>query len=717
MYRRSGRLASRQSGDAKERDEKRSEEEQGESSSMHAKVPQEWDDDDDDEYDEDRDTEKYTQSRRKMSARAIATPASSKKIRDSLTVTYEDSEFELSEPEEDEEFLIEGEFEQECFDLSELPLDPSEVPPEEPEVDYDDDELETHQSNKRARISIDTAEQWISDFNRANPVNDDDPDLLRFRETLKIIVERICNWAREDENGSLKAWFKSPVSERHTTSQFRSVLAQVDIQQLIDNLFEHMPKCVQKIFGKQDLRPMDLLDLPQVPHSFSHRLTYTNIPVRAGVNNITRLPGVKGKPVKSIKPDAQLGKEAPTKVYLGSAISKLGAYTRIRAHEEGSDGKVKEKSVHYDFTKQPDVAPNLRIIGVWSNPFVVDSLDSPNDIDRWLPVFLEGILMVYLGLVHRSNVPLVDRSLQGVFAEAKYVLIDRLRSNLELPDFHNQSLNLAWSIAQGVNGGMLVVHECSNPACRRPKFFQGKKQRFLTVNGKLSERICLMCYQYARKHDGELRTANKARYDKSQGARVCNNPNCRKVEGSDDKGHFKADILDKTKWRCQQCYDWQRRHKGEDRPAELPGPVGDNRSCCNPNCDRVQVPGGPKITWKKRVTATGTVEYRCSRCMSYLQANGIDRPSEEQVKLDRKERRARNRNAPRTAPPVAPPAAPPAAPTPRSCSNCGQVQDTNGKKVVWYKNKAAEGTFRCRPCHNYFTSHDDEERPQHMWTH
>ncbi|KAG5788336.1 hypothetical protein H9Q69_012603 [Fusarium xylarioides] len=550
MCRRSGRLASRQSGDAKEHDEKRSEEEQGESSSMHAKVPQEWDDDDD-EYDDDRDTAEYTQSRRKMSAQAIATPASSKKIRDSLTVTYEDSEFKLSEIEEDKEFLVEGKLEQECFDLSELPLDPSEVPPEEP---------------------------------------------------------------------------------------------------------EHMLKRIQKIFSKKNLRPIDLLNLPKVPYSFSYCLIYMDIPVRAGVNNITRLPGVKGKPVKSIKHDVQLESEADTQVYMGSAISKLGAYTRIRAHEEGSDGKVNENSVHYNYTKQPDVAPNLRIVGVWSNPFVVDSLDSPNDIDRWLPVFLEGILMVYLGLVHRSNVPLVDRTLQGVFSEAKYVLIDHLRSNLELPDFHNQSLNLAWSIAQGVNGGMVIVNECSNPDCKRPKFFKGKKQKYLAVNGSLSERICGACYHYARKHDGELRNSNKTRHAKSQGARVCNNPNCRKVEGSDDKGHFKRDILDNTKWRCNLCYGWQRNHNGEDRPAEGHVPVGDNRSCCNPNCDIVQVPGGPKLQWRKTVTATGTVEWRCDNCHGYFKTNGVERPSGP-VKKGRK----------------------PQLPG-RSCSNCGYVHDPNGKR-------------------------------------
>ncbi|KAG5792778.1 hypothetical protein H9Q69_008174 [Fusarium xylarioides] len=107
--------------------------------------PREWDDDDDDDYEceDDRDTVEYTQRRRETAARAVATPASSK-IRDSVEVTHEDSEFALSESEEDEEFLVENELEQECLDLSELPLDPLEVPPKELEVNNDNDELETH---------------------------------------------------------------------------------------------------------------------------------------------------------------------------------------------------------------------------------------------------------------------------------------------------------------------------------------------------------------------------------------------------------------------------------------------------------------------------------------------------------------------------------------------------------------------------------------------
>ncbi|KAG5777587.1 hypothetical protein H9Q73_008754 [Fusarium xylarioides] len=181
MTRRSARLASRQSGDATAMPASLSEtpNELGEPSSTYPNPPREWDDDYDDDYEceDDRDTVEYTQRRRETAARAVATPASSKKIRDSVEVTHEDSEFALSESEEDEEFLVENELEQECLDLSELPLDPLEVPPEESEVNDDDDELETYRLNKRACILIDTAEQWISDYNQVNPVNDDDLDL------------------------------------------------------------------------------------------------------------------------------------------------------------------------------------------------------------------------------------------------------------------------------------------------------------------------------------------------------------------------------------------------------------------------------------------------------------------------------------------------------------------------------------------------------------
>lgn len=94
MPRRSGRLAARQSGDVdtlapisktpKKVGRETSLEELGEASSMQEEAPEEWgedydnDNDDDDDYDDDRD---HTPSRGKKTTRAVATPASSMKIR------------------------------------------------------------------------------------------------------------------------------------------------------------------------------------------------------------------------------------------------------------------------------------------------------------------------------------------------------------------------------------------------------------------------------------------------------------------------------------------------------------------------------------------------------------------------------------------------------------------------------------------------------------
>lgn len=631
-----------------------------------------------------------------------------------MIVTNEESGSELSDvPEdfehqdEDEDFVLEEEeMEEEDLDLDEFPLDECEAAPEEPDFNDDEEEEEelenespktesSNQPRKKVRISIEPAEQWIHAYNQANPVDDDDPDLLRFQANMRSLVGQMCIWARED-NGSMSAWFKLPASDREMTTQFRSLLARISAQELIENIFVHMPRKVQKLFGKQDLTPIDLLDLPLVPHAFAHRLTYMDIPVRVGVDKITRVQGVKGGTVKVLKPDARLEGEEEVKAYVGAAISKLGGYTRIRGHEDGANGKG-EKCMHYDFSQQADVVPNLRIVGVWSNPHVVDSLNADNDTQKWLPIFLEGVIMLYLGLVHRQDTPLVDRSHAGVFAEAKYAFIDNLRNGLDLPDFHSHTLNKAWSLAQGVRGGMITVNECSNPLCKRPKWFHGKEEKFLPTTGPLSERVCLPCWNSLKKK-GQLRTSNRTNYRKSDGARVCNNPNCR-VTYDESKGNWSHDLLDPSKWRCAACASWQYRHNGEDRPSEILR-AGDGRACCNPNCDKEQVPDGPSITWRSRTSDTGVKEWRCRACDAYIRDHpGIERPPTEQLRVQAALARA---------PPIT-------VPVDRACCNCGKVQDPNEKRIPWHKNHEEPGKYRCCGCGTYWDK-NHAERPERLYT-
>ncbi|KAJ4020145.1 hypothetical protein NW752_005250 [Fusarium irregulare] len=486
MPHRSGRLSSRRSGGTemlaplpktpRESDGKRFVEELGEPSMIQADAPERRDgpyngnndDENDDDHDNDYggDAVEYTKSQGKKPARAVATPVSLRKTRGSVAVTIEDSD---ADPDADWTDLSDGEegfAEDGDFDPEESLLDECEAAPEEQDVDpndEDDDNEPEEFSNagdskrpaKKARISAETAEQWIHDYNQANPVDENDPDVQRFQKKLRAIVHHICTWARENENGSLDAWYRSPAHKRHMTKAFREVLQRADIQELVDKILAHMPDQVQKIFGKLNLTPTDLLELPEVPYMTKHRLVYTNVPVRVSVGSIERARKVGKRRVKSLKRGTSLQSVKQTKIYIGSTIAKKGGYARIRCHERGSDGIYEKRNMHYDYTEQEDVVPNFRVIALWSNPECVDSLNPEEDIERWLVVFLEGIMMLYLGTISRYNKPAVDKSSNAIFAEEKYVLVDMLRDDLDLPEFHDHSLNQAWPLAQGVNGGMV----------------------------------------------------------------------------------------------------------------------------------------------------------------------------------------------------------------------------------------------------------------------
>lgn len=108
-----------------------------------------------------------------------------------MIVTNEESGSELSDvPEdfehqdEDEDFVLEEEeeIEEEDFDFDELPLDECEAAPEEP--DFNDEEEEEDepenespkaesldQPRKKARISIEPAEQWIHAYDQVTVIS------------------------------------------------------------------------------------------------------------------------------------------------------------------------------------------------------------------------------------------------------------------------------------------------------------------------------------------------------------------------------------------------------------------------------------------------------------------------------------------------------------------------------------------------------------------
>lgn len=405
----------------------------------------------------------------------------------------------------------------------------------------------------------------------------------------------MCEEARSEDDGPIALWMKKPQSERSMTRGLRHVLLSVGHDKLGDQLLSHMPRKTQQVLGMKDLKPIDLLGMPQAPAGLLHRLVYLDVPVRAGSQNIRTQPAIfsSGAKSKALKAGTQFQTSMEAKVYVGSAMAKVGGYQRLRTHEREANrpANEREKAMHYAFTGQDDVVPNFLVAAVWSNPHVLPgSVDEDQDIKRWLPVFLEGLLMVYLGTYHRSNRGYSHKpEVQAIFTDASYDLVEKLRCGLQLPDFHDSSLNQAWPLVQGVTMGMVHATQCGNKECQRRKVkavapgseFTTTK-RLIALDGPLSLRDCCQCYSFARLHDGLLRTRkgnnsghfhfelafnrdtiNAAWFAKGN-PRRCTNPSCR-VSIPED-----ADIYGFANgMRCKRCHTFARNNKTEwDEPEQ-----------------------------------------------------------------------------------------------------------------------------------------------------
>lgn len=305
--------------------------------------------------------------------------------------------------------------------------------------------------------------------------------------------------------------FRLARTERSMTCGFQSLLMKINPQELAPELLSHMPNKSQQVLGRSQLKPIDLLDLPKVEERLMHRLTYLDVPARVGSSNITNAPS-------TLVPDTLVGSPAPratsarsmgTKGYFGFTMARRGGHHRPRKHEKEAN-RVGELNLHYRFSRQADVVPDSRVVGAWTNPQFIKGRGVKRDVSRWLPVFLEGLIMVYLGTYHQNRRP-------SIASDASYELVDEVRYGMGLPDFHAHSLNRAWPLVQGVRGGMVDARCCANPDCQRPKTSTrpviytmspdviGTAQ-LLAMDGPLSRRVCEPCYRYAKPTSGSMRS-------------------------------------------------------------------------------------------------------------------------------------------------------------------------------------------------------------------
>ncbi|KAF5714304.1 hypothetical protein FMUND_7484 [Fusarium mundagurra] len=317
---------------------------------------------------------------------------------------------------------------------------------DEPEVidlELQDEPAEPPRPAKRQKTGpavAKTAKAWIQDFDAKHPVPADDPDLQRFAGRMELLTRRLCQHAR---SGDMAAWYRLPQEEQDMSVGFKTELRKVDPVHLLHQGLSHMPRKVQQGFGKQDLQVYDLLSLPEFPVECPYHIVYVDVSTRVGKANIIQRvsPIVGPRARRLVKGSSKYDPSMDTTIYIGSSTSSDGGYARLREHELAANGNRKHTNKHWDFIKQEDVVPNFRMVGLWDTPGVL------NQDDPYLPLFWEGLLMVYTGTYHMSH---RTPGISPILSISSYQLVQELRTSLPLPDFHMQSLNKAWPIKQGL---------------------------------------------------------------------------------------------------------------------------------------------------------------------------------------------------------------------------------------------------------------------------
>ncbi|RBR01928.1 hypothetical protein FVER53590_07267 [Fusarium verticillioides] len=323
-------------------------------------------------------------------------------------------------------------------------------------------------SNKKARPAPGlNAQDWVANYDQEHPVAEDDAWLLNFQKGISKLIDGKCQWAR---TGISPEWFKRPREDREMTCGFRSMLSRAPAAGMTGILLSGMPRQVQKVFGNPNVRAEDLLELPIIPPGLTHR-----------------------------------------GVLLGSAVGRNGICGRVRNHEMESNKNQTKPYGHYGYTRQPDVLPNFRLV------FIIDQPDDEEgqDTQRWIPVFFEGLLMTYLGMYIKENVPAeLQDHLARIVPRPSFELNEQLRQGFSFPSLGSVSLNIAWPLAQGASGGMVRAKRCGNPGCGKPLIHGQEKsepgqpavRKLRTLQGDiLGGRYCTACLD-AHNSNGAWRT-------------------------------------------------------------------------------------------------------------------------------------------------------------------------------------------------------------------
>lgn len=126
--------------------------------------------------------------------------------------------------------------------------------------------------------------------------------------------------------------------ERSMTRGFRYMLRKAKREELSVVISNHLPRKAQQVLRKKDLKPIDLLDMTQMPNRFSHHLVYLDVPVRAGRKEHRNRPlsvHTQGKKVKILKLEAAIpARNHRSGKHASKDLRRIDRGGRRRAHLE-----------------------------------------------------------------------------------------------------------------------------------------------------------------------------------------------------------------------------------------------------------------------------------------------------------------------------------------------------------------------------------------------
>lgn len=332
-----------------------------------------------------------------------------------------------------------------------------------------------------------TALEVVNHWNETHPLEEEDlKTAFRFKMNLREMMTRLSLQAKSVNHGW---WLALLPEDREMSRFFRGIMLKVDPDVLTNNMLSRTPMTSQKVFGKPLLQPLDLLQLPIISEKFPYSLTYTNIAVQVGVENVVKKPSFFcTKPTLVKASEVPYTPEMPVGVYIGSSVDRRGGYARLATHEAEANSEGGLNNLHYSFTRQEDAVPNFRLIGIWDNP----EFNSEAETTKYMAAFYEAVMQAYVGLYHPSLRSVRNHHVDHIFPPGSYDLVGYLRMELVVPDFSYCSLNRAWSLVQGFQH--IMYGACGNEDCKGG----APTKKLYFPDGILQPGICTECKKVRR---------------------------------------------------------------------------------------------------------------------------------------------------------------------------------------------------------------------------